>query len=192
MTKASDNEFPSVLFDEQASDPSTPAAGFWRAFIKSDGLYIIDDTGAVTGPFATASGGSAPDSAEAVLTSPVTIVNANTFYDGPSLSLAAGSYLIEAEADTSSVAATPTGFTIRIYDGTTVHAARLAYNSDNNANGGAHLSCKARVTLGGTTTVKLQVASARGSSDGVILDTAQANGTADKCTRINATTITAV
>lgn len=55
MTKASDNEFPSVLFDEQPSNVSTPASGFWRAFFKSDGLYVIDDAGAVTGPLAAGS-----------------------------------------------------------------------------------------------------------------------------------------
>ena len=57
MTKASDNEFPSVLFDEQPSDVSTPATGFWRAFFKSDGMYVIDDAGTVTGPFGTGGGG---------------------------------------------------------------------------------------------------------------------------------------
>lgn len=59
MTKASDNEFPSVLFDEQAGDPSTPASGFWRAYMKSDGLYVIDDAGSVTGPLGTGGGGTA-------------------------------------------------------------------------------------------------------------------------------------
>lgn len=57
MTRASDNEFPSVLFDEQPSDVSTPAAGFWRAFFKSDGMYVIDDAGTVTGPFGVGGGG---------------------------------------------------------------------------------------------------------------------------------------
>lgn len=57
MPKASDNEFPSVLFDEQASDPATPGAGLWRAFFKSGGLFVIDDTGAVTGPFGAGSSG---------------------------------------------------------------------------------------------------------------------------------------
>ena len=56
MTKASDNEFPSVLFDEQAGDPSTPASGFWRAYFKSTGLFVIDDAGSVTGPFGTGGG----------------------------------------------------------------------------------------------------------------------------------------
>lgn len=59
MTKASDNEFPSILFDEQAGDPSTPASGLWRAYFKSDGLYVIDDAGSVTGPFVTGAGSGA-------------------------------------------------------------------------------------------------------------------------------------
>lgn len=50
MAKASDNEFPSVLFDEQASDVATPGSGLWRAYFKATGLHIIDDTGTVLGP----------------------------------------------------------------------------------------------------------------------------------------------
>jgi hypothetical protein len=50
VTKGSDNEFPSVLFAEQGSDPATPAAGTQRLFVDSaDGLLkLIDDTGTVT------------------------------------------------------------------------------------------------------------------------------------------------
>ncbi|HET7689343.1 MAG TPA: hypothetical protein VFK41_03125 [Nocardioidaceae bacterium] len=55
--KASDNEFPSVLFDEQASDVTTPGTGLWRAYFKSDGLYTRDDAGTVTGPLGA---GAAP------------------------------------------------------------------------------------------------------------------------------------
>lgn len=57
MAKASDNEYPSVLFTEQGSDPATPDTGLWRAFFKSDGLYVIDDAGTVTGPFGAGDGG---------------------------------------------------------------------------------------------------------------------------------------
>lgn len=56
MTKGSDNEFPSVLFDEQGSAPTTPSTGFWRLYTKSDGLYIVDDAGTETGPLGTGSG----------------------------------------------------------------------------------------------------------------------------------------
>lgn len=61
MAKASDNEFPSVLLDEQASAPTTPATGFWRVYAKSDGLYIVDDAGAETGPLGTGGGGGGGD-----------------------------------------------------------------------------------------------------------------------------------
>lgn len=47
---ASNNEFPSVLFAEQAADVATPGAGDWRAFFKADGLYVINDAGQVVGP----------------------------------------------------------------------------------------------------------------------------------------------
>lgn len=91
MTKASDNEFPSVLFDEQASAPATPATGFWRAYFKSDGLYVIDDAGTETGPLAVAGGGAtALQSARYVRTSgdyTITGAGSNTFADVDSTNL---------------------------------------------------------------------------------------------------------
>lgn len=48
MAKASDNEFPSVLFGEQASAPATPAAGTVRLFHDDAGnLKVVDDAGTV-------------------------------------------------------------------------------------------------------------------------------------------------
>lgn len=38
----------SILAQELGSAPATPATGNWRAYFKSDGLYIIDDAGAET------------------------------------------------------------------------------------------------------------------------------------------------
>lgn len=37
-------------WDEQGSNPSTPATNKWKLFFKSGGLYIIDDAGNVAGP----------------------------------------------------------------------------------------------------------------------------------------------
>lgn len=59
MAKLSDAEIPSLLFDEQASDPATPASGFWRAFFKAGGLYVINDAGTVVGPIGAAAGDAA-------------------------------------------------------------------------------------------------------------------------------------
>lgn len=61
MAKASNNEFPSVLFTDGTADPSTPSANTARIFVKDDsgaGLYLIDDAGTVTGPFVDASAAS--------------------------------------------------------------------------------------------------------------------------------------
>lgn len=57
MAKASNNNYPSVLFVDQSSAPATPAAGHSRIFTKSDGVYVIDDDGNVVGPLAAAVGG---------------------------------------------------------------------------------------------------------------------------------------
>lgn len=57
MATINNIEIPSLLLDDQGSDPSTPASGFSRVYSKSDGLYIIDDAGTVTGPFAASVGG---------------------------------------------------------------------------------------------------------------------------------------
>lgn len=56
MAKANEVENDSLLFDEQASAPTTPATGFWRAYFKSDGLYVVDDAGNETGPLAPTGG----------------------------------------------------------------------------------------------------------------------------------------
>lgn len=44
-------------WDEQASTPTTPSANKWKLFFKSDGLYLVDDAGIVTGPIAANLGG---------------------------------------------------------------------------------------------------------------------------------------
>lgn len=51
--KISDAQSTSLLLVEQAAAPATPAAGLARVFAKADGLYFIDDAGAVMGPFGT-------------------------------------------------------------------------------------------------------------------------------------------
>lgn len=48
----------SIRFKEQGSNPSTPPSGFWNVYAKSTGIFVIDDAGAVTGPFGA--GGSSP------------------------------------------------------------------------------------------------------------------------------------
>lgn len=58
MTKASDNDYPSVLLTEQGSAPTTPAASHQRMYIRTSDhtLVTVNSSGTVT---AVASGGSA-------------------------------------------------------------------------------------------------------------------------------------
>lgn len=41
-----------ATWEEQASAPSTPDAGLWKLYPKSDGFYAVDDAGTEYGPFA--------------------------------------------------------------------------------------------------------------------------------------------
>lgn len=54
-----------AIIKTEQTTPSTPSAGKWKLYFKTDGLYIIDDTGAETGPFGTGSGSFATN-AEAI------------------------------------------------------------------------------------------------------------------------------
>lgn len=51
MPNIKDANISSIRLAEQVSDPATPAAGFWRLYMKAAGLYIVDDAGTVSGPF---------------------------------------------------------------------------------------------------------------------------------------------
>jgi hypothetical protein len=54
--KASENPYPSVLLDEQASDIATPASDRWVLFAKSGGIYARNAAGTVVGPFGATGG----------------------------------------------------------------------------------------------------------------------------------------
>lgn len=44
------SEISKVRFVEQIADPAAPAVGYWVIYIKTDGVYIEDSAGNVTGP----------------------------------------------------------------------------------------------------------------------------------------------
>lgn len=55
MAAIDEIDITSLLFQE-GSAPSTPASTKWRAYFKTDGLYVIDDAGTETGPLGTGGG----------------------------------------------------------------------------------------------------------------------------------------
>jgi hypothetical protein len=152
---------------------------------NTDGAAVWTETTQAGG------GGGSPNCKEAFLTGNVTIVNANTAYDGPSLSLEAGDWLVMITMSFSSANTSQTHLVAQIYDGSAVVADASGYHGGG-AGGGATFSCSARITLGSTTTVYARGVSIRGSSDSAILATALANGATNKATSIRAVQVTAV
>jgi hypothetical protein len=95
------------------------------------------------------------------LTSIVDLSVTNTFFDGPSLSLAAGTYYL---SGTITVADTSGGapFIAKLWDGTTVCASTAYQTNATNAIGSITLSCF--VTLASTSTMKISVKDALGAN----------------------------
>lgn len=113
---------------------------------RSDGSTWTQIAGAVSGPSPSLT------SASAALSGDVTMTNANTWYDGPSVSLAAGTWLIIA-------ALTFTGavsdWSARIWDGTTVAASGGGPRNAGGLSGAETITLAAIVTPGSTTTYKV-------------------------------------
>lgn len=172
-------------------DPNADRILFWD---DSAGAvtWLVPSTGvSISGTNLTASG-SSPDCYQTFLTSDVAIPNANTVQDVLSLSLPAGDFLLYGNAEITSAHANQTQLTIALHDGSGIVANAQVLQQAGVGGVSQHASCNARITLAGTTTVKLQAFSVRGSSDSTVKDAATSNGTADKGTSLIALKVTAV
>lgn len=145
----------------------------------------------ITGANLKASVLAAISSVDATLSGDVTIVNANTFYDGPSASLVAGTWLIVWKVLFQVLVTTAQTefFTAKLWDGTTIYD-EMEVGDDHSANlqnamypvGGLAL-----VTLASTKTMKVSGASVRGSSGGKLArDVSDNSGTSHTATRMTA------
>jgi hypothetical protein len=128
---------------------------------------------------ATASGVTA---SENFLTSPVTIASANTFYDGPSLSLVAGTYVLMGVL-VFTTSAGGAWFTAKLWDGAS-DVLNVTENRTSDATGVEVLPVMGYVVVGSTTTYKISGAANVGSSQSSILDTGNHNGTTDKASKL--------
>lgn len=139
-----------------AADPTT----FWLwAFLLPNAVTAIDltkqqDLRLWQVPETSGGGGGSLTSSSTALTGAVTLTSANTYYDVLSLSLAAGTWLINTYAATGLAAGEV--YYGKLWDGSTVYASAQMFVI-NGAVG--TLTFSALVTLGSTTTVKLSVAS---------------------------------
>jgi hypothetical protein len=92
--------------------------------------------------------------ASAFLASNLTMSVANTWYVGPQVTLASGTWLVMASATIGRTTTTAGNYNIRISNGTTHYASVQQYHASV-ANNYAALSCNAIITLTASTTIGL-------------------------------------
>ncbi len=124
--------------------------------------------------------------AEALLGADVQLTTSNTWYDGPSVSLAAGTWLVTGHITFWRTATTATTWFGRITDGTNHHASSQMYTASLAGIGG-NVSLNAVIVLTGTTTIKLQGTTNAGATACLMKAATTANGSGN-----NATIITAI
>lgn len=124
------------------------------------------------------------DSASSALSAAVGLAVTSTWYDGPSVTLDAGTWLITATASFSRSTAVATVWEARLNNGTTSYASGNTFTPAV-ANNAASISLSAVVTLTASTTVKLQATTNAGATAAQMRDTTL-NGGIDKATHINA------
>lgn len=146
-----------AIWNEEAA-PSTPGAATVAVYAKSDGLMYSKDDAGVETLMSGGSGGGGTASENHLSGADVTLTNANQFYDGPSLSLAAGTYVVFGHVEVK-----PNGgngwVTARLWDGTTDYDTSEGFCETDG--GSLPLPLQATFTLGSTTTIKISAACSR-------------------------------
>jgi hypothetical protein len=136
----------------------------------------------------TGGGGGSLTSAEASLSSDVQMPTSNTWYDGPSVSLAAGTWLINTHTTLARTATTALTYFNRLTDGTNHHASSSQYQASV-ANHTVSIGLSAVITLASTTTIKIQSASNAGATSVLMKAALLANGSGNNATQITAVKI---
>jgi hypothetical protein len=108
-----------------------------------------------------------------------------TWYDGPSVSLPAGTWLVQAHITFLRTATTITNYFGRISDGSTHYASSQAYQASV-ANHSDSMSLTAIVTIGATTTIKVQGTSSAGAAAVLMKAATTAYGSGNNATQITA------
>ena len=154
----------------------TGASTAIRQAVGTDTYILVADSTQGSGlRWAAPSAAAALTTVDATMGANVTMVNANTFYDGPSGSFAAGTWVINWKLSMQVIVVTGQSYwwTGKLWDGTnTYDETEWLVNNPTAAsfNGlTVFLHGTAVVTLGGTTTLKLSCAPGQGSSASKLL-----------------------
>jgi len=150
--------------------PAANAVGSGSLYACSTHGLIYQSDGSSWSTWATLGSSVTLATVDAVLGANVTIVNSSTFYDGPSASFAAGTWLINWKIlfNITGVTSQTYEFVGRLWDGSTIYDEA---QSDGPGNFAANQSAWsfpvsgfAIVTLGATATLKISGGSIRGAS----------------------------
>jgi hypothetical protein len=130
-------------------------------------------------------GGGSIANANGTLTVDVALPVTGTWYDGPSVSLAAGTWFVTAHVTLMRTATTALQYFARITDGTShvASANQYAVSATNNA---INISMSAIVTVAMTATFKIQATTTVGAASNLMKAEIQVNGSGNNATQINA------
>ena len=173
--------------DARLSDSRRPDA-------HTHGIGELTQSGATSGQViawdgsvwaATTPTAAAITNATAALASDVALSVSNQWYDGPSISLSAGTWLVMAHATHNRAATTAATRFLRITNKTTHYASTSEYHPSVNPNS-ANLFVAATVVLASTTTIYIQAATSVGSTAELLKAATATNGSGNNATQINA------
>lgn len=122
-------------------------------------------------------------SLSASLSANVSLTTSATWYDGPSVSLVAGTWLIIGQITHVRSATTAETIYARISNGTTHYSSTQFYHASVSGTG-VVLPMIAKITLSDTTTIKLQATSSSGASTSTMVAALTANGAGTNATNI--------
>lgn len=162
--------------------PSASLAGVIARLATDNKPYWCDGTQWVD---LSASGGGALSSATGALAADVSLTTSNQWYDGPGVSLAAGTWLVAATITQVRAATTAETIYGRLTTGTAHYASTQMYHASVNG-AGVTLSLNALITLAANTTIKCQCATSTGNANSRMKAALTANGSGNNATMITA------
>jgi hypothetical protein len=146
---------------------------------------VLGSNLSMTGTTLNATGGGSISYQTAVLGADVTLSANNTWYSGPAITLAAGTWLITASGHYHRGATTATHVGLRIWNGSAAIASAGAYHASLSGIN-LQLAQSALVVLGGSTTMTLQMVTTVGNANALMKAATVNNGVGNFATQIHA------